>query len=201
MPVLENHNEDRPNERVKGGTEVGSSSEMSEETERLQGIIAPMSADEVNAAHEAVDRHLAEHSKRYRILGPELLIDKPPRPGQPSARTIRALVVDYDNTMNLEIVVQPSGEIIEAKTIDWQPSFAPEEVEEAREIAESDERVARFLAQPGLSVIAFGPGQPEGTNPRLIGLRYLATVDGRPRLIQAVVNLSTRQLADVEQEG
>jgi hypothetical protein len=102
--------------------------------------------------------------------------------------------------VNLEILVQPGGEIIGANPIDWQPSFAPEEVREAREIAESDEDVAELAGQPDSLVIAFGPHLPEGATGRLIGLRYVATVDGQLQLIEVVVNLSTGSLADVQQE-
>src|SRR6266436_6341814 len=93
--------------------------EMSEETERLLEIIAPLSQEEGHTAREAVDRHMAELSERYRVLGPELLIAKPARRGGSSAREIRALVVDYANRVNLEILVQPGGEIIGANPIDW----------------------------------------------------------------------------------
>src|SRR5262245_20894724 len=96
--------------------------EMSEETERLQAVIAPLSEDEERAVREAVDRYMAQRSARYRVRGPEVLISKPPRRGDRSARAIQALVVDYDNRVNLEITVAPDGQIIEAKPINWQPS-------------------------------------------------------------------------------
>src|SRR5262249_18727605 len=155
---------------------------------------APLSEDEERAVREAVDRHMAQRSARYRLRGPELLIAKPPRRGDLPARAIQVLVVDYDNRVNLQIMVAPDGEIIDATPIDWQPSSAPQEVAEARAIAEVDPRVARVAGRTGISVGAFGPHQPEGATGRVIGLRYMATVDGQLRLTHAVVNLSTGEL-------
>jgi hypothetical protein len=179
------------------------SGEQSGETARLQPIIGPLSDQEQLAAHEAVRRHLAQRSTRYRIVGPELLIDKPPSRGASSTRQIRALVIDYDNMANLQIVMQPGGDIVDAKRLDWQPPFTAEEIDEARQIAESDERVARVARQEGVSVITFGPPasatSAAGTMPRLIGLRYIMTVEARTRLVQAVVNLSTRTLGEVQE--
>src|SRR5215207_3292518 len=112
------------------------SGEQSEETARLQPIIGPLSDQEQLAAHEAVRRHLAQRSTRYRIVGPELLIDKPPSRRAASTRQIRALVIDYDNMANLQIVMQPGGDIVDAKRLDWLPPVTAEEIDEARQIAE-----------------------------------------------------------------
>jgi hypothetical protein len=176
---------------------------MSEATARLQAVIASLSDQEQLAVHEAVRRELAQRSTRYRVIGPELLIGKPADPAAAATRQLRALVVDYDNQVNLEFLLQPGGEIVESSPIDWQPPFAPEEIDEARQIAESDARVARSARQAGLSVLPFGPAQPRtGTPramPRLIGLRYIVTVETRTRVVQAVINLSTRTLGDVEE--
>jgi hypothetical protein len=175
--------------------------EMSEDTAMMLEVIGPLSSEEERAADSAVHRRLEGQSQRYRIFGPELLIDKPPRRGEQAQRTIRAIVVDYENASNLEIVLNPSGEIMEAKAIVWQPPFSPEEVAEARQIAESDGRVAAVRDGPGLEVIPFGAEHVEHPTARLVGLRYLAVDANRVLSVQAVVNLSTRELIDMQGEG
>ncbi len=178
------------------------SGEQSEQTAQLQPIIGPLTDQEQLAALEAVRRHMAQRSIRYRIVGPELLIDKPPSRDASSARQIRALVIDYDNMANLQIVMQPGGNIVDAQRIDWQPPFTAEEIDEARQIAESDERVARIIRQEGVSLITFGPpasATATATMPRLIGLRYVVMVESRMGLVRVVVNLSTRTLGEVQE--
>jgi hypothetical protein len=180
---------------------------MSEQTKALGNVIKTLTAKEERAAIEAARSHLGrELSARYRIFPAELRIEKPRSPRTIPARAVSLLVLDYERRRTLEVLVDAESKVsgVTDQT-GFQPAFLPEEVDEARKIAERDERVAKVSKARGTFASAFGPHPTEERGARLVGLRY-AVVDAKRRvrlLGEAVVDLSRRTLVSfaAEQEG
>jgi hypothetical protein len=176
-------------------------SEMSQLTRELASVIAPLRAKEERAAIDAAKAHVAKDlSDHYRILGAELRIDKPSAGGKVQ-RTLGVLILDYGNRRNLEVLLDTTGKVV--RTVDLrgaQPAYSREEIEEAREIAEQDSRLARFAKMKGSFVSEFGP-ERTADNSRRIGLRYARVDKVRVSgvLAHAVVDLSVRKLVHFEE--
>ncbi len=176
--------------------------EMSKLTRDLAEVILPLKPREERAAIDAAKVRVgSELSDHYRILGAELRIDKPSDPTKAPPRMIGVLIVDYGNRRNFEVLVDGNSKVV--RVIDLhgaQPAYTREEIEEARVIAEQDNRVGRFAKLKGSFVSEFGP-ERTGDNSRRIGLRYARVLKGRLSsvLARAVVDLSGRKLVDFEE--
>jgi hypothetical protein len=176
--------------------------EMSKFTRNLAKVILPLKPKEERAAIAAAKVRVAsELSDHYRILGAELRIDKPSDPTKTPPRMIGVLIVDYGNRRNFEVLVDGKSKVVRVVDLHGaQPSYTREEIEEARAIAEQDNRVGRFVKLKGLFVSEFGPART-ADHSRLIGLRYARVLKGRLSsvLARAVVDLSGRKLVDFEE--
>lgn len=174
--------------------------EMSEATRALEAAIAPLKDKEASAAREAATSHLAAKlSKRHRIFGVELRVGKP-ADSAPPKRQIAVLVVDYTQRRVIEVLTA-DGSVVNVKDLrGFQPAFLSEEIEEARELAQADERVARILEYDDVFVSAFAPHRSPDNQSRVIGLRYAVSASARDIriLAEAVVDLSERKLVHVE---
>jgi len=138
-------------------------------------------------AHLSIDfEH--EPNRRIRVFGSELRIEKPPKREALPNRLIRVLVADYDNRQIHDVTVDGSGSIVHSEVLSpHQPAFHDEEIREAREIAERDERIARLVKLKGFFVGAFAPHADAKKSRREIGLHYLvATGDGQARPLATI---------------
>jgi hypothetical protein len=175
--------------------------EMSESTRKIAKLVLPLRRREELAAIEAGKAHVAKDlSDHYRILGAELRIDKPSDPRKVPIRTVSVVIVDYGNRRNCQVLVRRNGQVLRVIDLNGaQPGFTTEEVEEAREIGEQDERVARFAKMKGSFVSEFGPERAPN-NARQIGLRYAVVAKGRvPRVLaRTIIDLSARKLVQFE---
>ena len=173
---------------------------MSEATRALGNAIAPLKDKEASAAGEAAIKHLAAKlSKRHRIFGVELRVGKP-ADSAPPKRQIAVLVVDYTERRVIEVLTA-DGSVVNVKDLrGFQPAFLAEEIEEARELAQSDERLARILENDNVFDSAFAPHRSPDNQSRAIGLRYAVSESARDIriLAEAVVDLSERKLVHVE---
>jgi hypothetical protein len=170
---------------------------MSKLTRALAAVIRPLRPREERAAIEAARVRVAkELSDHYRILGAELRIDKPLDPAKAPHRMVGVLVVDYGNRRNFEVLVDGSGKAVRVVDLGGtQPAYTSEEIEEARGIAEQDNRVSRFAKMRGSFVSEFAPERTID-NARRIGLRYGRVHKGQAGrlLAHAIVDLSARKL-------
>src|ERR1700737_5016131 len=173
------------------------STSMSEQTNALSPILAPLDEQEARAAVDLVRQHLGrELSDDHRFLGVELHIDKPSQVGEVPRRVVSVIVVDYAKRHTIEARVEMHSQAVHTTHLgSIQVAFTDEEIAEARSIAEKDSRVARFAQMQGGFVSEFGPDRA-ADNSRRVGLRYAVVKDGRPSavLAHAVVDLSTRSL-------
>jgi len=170
---------------------------MSAQTRRDSPVLAALSDQEARDAIEAAVQHLisetpnaSEH--RLRVLGAELLIEKPERMTSSPQRLIRVLIIDYTGKRILRFRIAPPDGVVRVEPVYGQPAFHRDEVDEARTIAERDDRLRHLTNQPDLFVSPAAPSIqiPEGT--RVIELRYvIAEPDQHYRLVASVaVDLS-----------
>jgi len=178
-------------------------SNMSVLTRKLKSVLRPLSrAEERRAIQAALQYYQSETSDaseaRFRLLGAELRLDKPPKRGAIPPRLIQVLLVDYTHKRNLDFSVDAKGKVVRSGDLGFQPAFHAEEVREARELADSDERLVRILKKRGAFVSAFAPGSATDKESRLLGLRYVVpSKNGVDHLASAVINLSEGRLLSV----
>jgi hypothetical protein len=171
-------------------------SSMAPETRRLKRVIAPLTRREEKAAAEAVFSQLQNGrrspSRPPRLLGVELRIDKPARPGALPSRLYRVVIADYASRRVLDVAVDHRFRVIEETHYRGvQPAYTAEEIAEARDLAERDDRVARAIARRRFFVEAFSPPASDRRGSRAIGLRYVLSRRDRGiiELAEAVVDL------------
>jgi Cu2+-containing amine oxidase len=177
-------------------------SEMSPATKALLKVISPLTAKEERNATAAAVKHLAgELSERYQVFPAELRIEKPSRSNTAPKRAIAVLIFDYEKRYTTDVLMDTLGKMIQKTDLTgFQPAFLSKELQEARQIAEKDERVARAIRVRGAFASAFGPHSHGKPGARLVGLRY-ATVDRKQNvhlLGEAVVDLSEQKLVNFE---
>ena len=175
-------------------------SAMSDLTRRLKPVLAPLSkAEESRSIKSAVASLFPGRSNpkaRFRVLGAELRIEKPPERDTVPRRLIQVFIADYGNGRNVGVTVDGKGKIVESLTLDFQPNFHADEVYEARQIAERNERVRRLAKTRGAFTGTFAPHQAAENGHRMIGLHYATTERGgqtKP-LGFAVVDLYTSEI-------
>ena len=180
----------------------GIRSEMSATTRAMLKVIRPLTVkEERNAVGAAVKYLSRELSQRYQIFPAELRIEKPSTPKAAPKRAIAVLIFDYENRRTTEVIVNPPARPL--RKIDltgYQPAFLAEEIARAREIAESDERVASVSRARSVFASAFGPQSHGEPGARVVGLRYAAADKRRGVrvLAEAVVDLSKQELVTFE---
>jgi hypothetical protein len=177
---------------------------MSDLTRKYKRVLAPLGkTEERRALRAAVEWMTAQAGNardlRYRVLGAELRIEKPPRHEEVPPRWIQVLIADYTNRRNLQVTIDSEGSVVEGGApAGLQPAFHADEVREAREVAERDPRVKRWARTKRSFAGAFVPGAERETR-RLVGLRYLAAEkedQARP-LGMVVVDLYGLEIVDL----
>jgi hypothetical protein len=180
---------------------------VSVHTRRHARLLAPLhKREEQRAIRAAVQRFNAElpdgQQARYRVLGAELLVEKPEVPSKPPNRFVEVLIVDYPGRRNLQFLVQERGQVARVATIEGQPPFHEEEIQEALRIAGSDPRVAAVRRRRGLFVSAHVPPRSPATGGRVIQLHYVLAVKQRYESAASVlVDLSDRRVLSVGVAG
>jgi hypothetical protein len=180
---------------------------VSVHTRRHARLLAPLrKREEQRAIQAAVQRFHAElpdgQEVRYRVLGAEVLVEKPEAPSKPPKRMVEVLIVDYPGRRNLQFLVQEQGQVARVETVSGQPAFHEEEIQEARRIAGSDPRVAALRRRRNLFVSAHAPPRPPETGGRVIQLHYVLVVkQGYEIAASVLVDLSDRRLLSVGVAG
>jgi hypothetical protein len=149
-------------------------------TRRLGAVLAPLGKREAGRAIRVATDHLLRElgsgeEGRFRIIGAELKIEKPPRRGATPKRLIQVFIVDYANPRNLGVIIDSRGRMLESRALTFQPTFADDEISEARAIAERDARVSAIAKRRRTSVNTFTPREAAERGHRIIGLRYFAS--------------------------
>ena len=180
----------------------GIRSEMSASTKAMLKVIRPMTVrEERDAVRVAVKYLTGDLSQRYQVFPAELRIEKPSTARAAPKRAIAVLICDYENRRTTEVLVNPQARPIRKTDLTgYQPAFLAEEIVRAREIAESDERVAGVSRVRGAFASAFGPHVHGKRGARLVGLRYAAADKRRGVrvLAEVVVDLSEQELVNFE---
>ena len=180
-------------------------SPLSPQTRRDRSVVAALTDQEARDAITAAVHHVTSKrpnspEQRVRVLGAELLIEKPERPTQSPERRIQVLIVDYTGKQILRVLIAPPDQIVRVEHVRGQVAFHRDEVTEARAIAEGDDRLARVIQHPGLFVSATAPAiqVPDGT--RVIALRYVtAQPEQRYHLLaSAVVDLNAQAIIHLD---
>lgn len=182
--------------------------EMSSLTRRLVPVLAPLGKkEERRAIKAALDWMAVDLSglkeTRFRLLGAELRIDKPPTPRGVPRRLVRVLIADYTNRRNVDVTVDAEGRVLNGSTLHrFQPAFHAEEIGEARDIAEHDSRVASVVRRRGAFPVPFAPGHGTEPGPRAVGLHYLVATrgGGAAPLATVVVDLYEQSVSSFEDE-
>jgi hypothetical protein len=113
--------------------------------------------------------------RRFRIIGAELKMEKPPRRGATPKRLIQVFIVDYANRRNLGVIIDRRGRMVESRALTFQPAFVDDEISEARAIAKRDARISAIAKSPRTSVNTFTPREAAERGHRMIGLRYFVS--------------------------
>ena len=168
---------------------------MSDLTKHLKTVLAPLRRSEERHAVRAAVAHVTAGSAgplRYRVLGAELNIEKPPKRGAVPQRLIRVLIANYSGPCIHDISLTHQGKVMRSEVLrGQQPTFHPDEIREAREIAERDRRVASAAKQAGAFASAFASDLGRESGRRTIGLHYLAATrsGGARPLVTVAVDL------------
>ena len=180
---------------------------MSDLTKRLKTVIAPLKRSEERQAVRVAVTHVTAGSEgrlRYRVLGTELNIEKPPKRGAVPQRLIRVLIADYSGQCIHEISVDHQGRVVQSEVLHGQqPPFHPDEIREAKEIAERDRRVARTAKQAGAFASAFPSELGRDSGRRTVGLHYLAATrsGGARPLVTVAVDLCGGEIVAFRDDG
>ena len=183
------------------------SKDMSTLTRRLRPVLKPLGKTEEGAAIRlAMADLLAEPDRpkdaRFRVLGAELAIEKPPRPEAVPTRAIAVLIADYANRRHLRFLVE-KNKLTRRDGLAFEPAFHIDEIREGRRIAERDRGVAAAARTRGAFASPFSPAAGGEPGVRLIGLRYAVARKGKPTAVlgTAVVDLSAAALISFERFG
>jgi hypothetical protein len=166
---------------------------MSSLTRRLARVLVPLSRREQDRAINAALKHFFAQSElgaetRFRVIGAELRLEKPPKRGAVPKRLIQVFVVDYANRKSLGITVGTNGKVAKSQVLCFQPTFHEDEIADARKLAESEERVGRIARRRRAFVNTFTPHEATMGGNRMIGLRYLGPLRGaRGRILATVI--------------
>jgi hypothetical protein len=173
---------------------------LTDSSREVEPVIPPLDEAEQRAA---IDLAISEFERvweppagaRFRVLGAELTLQKP-APGEPPRRMIDVLIADYDGRRTVRVLIDANGSVAESRPLEYEPAFHPDEIVEARAIAERDERLARFTRDAYVRAFV-PPGSPERRG-RIIGLRYIRRATSQRQAAFAVVDLAGCELVSVE---
>lgn len=156
---------------------------MSIQTKKLMKILSPLGIREEQNAVKVAVAHLTTYGdgpegSRHLVLGSEVAIARPRKPGAVANRRIRLLISDYGARRNVEVLVE-TGKVVESGLLSYQPAFHPDEVAKAKELAAGDTRVARLIKRRGLVVDVASPEKPSRS--RVISVRYAIAAYSGPK--------------------
>ena len=178
---------------------------MSIQTKKLMKNLAPLRKREEQSALKLAVAHLTTYTDRtegshYVVLGSELAIGRPGKTGAISNRRIRLLIADYGARRNIEVLVE-TGKVVESRSLPYQPAFHPDEIANARALAERDPRATRLIKRRSVIVEAASSERP--SHSRLMTLRYAIAPQGKPAsfLATVVVDLWARKVVAVKEGG
>lgn len=179
-------------------------SPMSDLTASLKRVLAPLGTREERAAIRSAVEYFrnTQHGSgelRYRVLGAELRIEKPRLRESVPPRLVDVLIVDYGGKQTLRLTVDRTKKIVQSEALTFHPAFHPDELKEARAIAERAETFPRTARGRRVFVMTFVPDGPSGH--RRVGLHYLLRGDDAmpTPLAIAIVDLSQASLVSVEE--
>jgi hypothetical protein len=109
------------------------------------------------------------------------------------------VIVDYSQKQNLSVLIDRKGKVARVEKMRGQPVFHEDEVQEAREIAERDDRLAQVRKLRGLFVSTYAPPTSFATDARIVGLHYVVSRSQRQHemLASVAVDLSARRTVSV----
>jgi hypothetical protein len=167
--------------------------EMSELTERVRRILAPLTEAEERRAIEVA---LASGTHRLDdpvVRGVELAVNKPGRRGEAPSRHVRVVLTGRNRALAHEFLLDSNGAITgERRLGPINFPYTSEEIEQARAVAVRDDHVARQLVDRAYGLGTFGPSTDEPGH-RLVGLHFVDVTDPNiPQpIVSAVVDLAT----------
>jgi hypothetical protein len=172
--------------------------------DKLRATLAPLGKREARRAIAAARSELessleASAAERLRVLGAELVVRKPSR-GTIPVRLVDVVIRDGARQRNVSVLVGGNERVVAVEELEFQPDIQPDEIEEAREIAERDRRVSAVARRRGAFVSVFVPAGHDGAKARLVGLRYaaLARRETVAHVASAVVDMSAGELVSFE---
>ena len=179
---------------------------MSDLTRQIRKVIAPLSKAEEHRIIKSVTTHMTKNygggnEARFRVLGIELSINKPPKRESIPQRLIRVLVADYRNKQNLEFILDTIGKIIKAqKYAGLQPVLQEDEIKEARTIAKRDSRLTHIAKRRDFFVSDFAPETIPENSFRIVGLSYVLKTRDKSfqQLARVLVDLSEQKVVSLE---
>lgn len=173
----------------------------SPQTRQFEAVLAPLGEEEERGAIQAAGARIADLSDRYQILGAQIVIEKPPVPDAVPERVVAVFAADYANRRSVRVLVGPGAAAGEVEVLAYEPALHPDEMNEARRIAERDERLAGLAHDERLVVGVFSPVSEVGA--REVGLRYALVRGDRPAELVAtvVVSLIAGEVLQLELHG
>jgi len=177
--------------------------EMSSLTERMRGLLAPLTAEEQRRAVASALAVAEADGRSLHVHGVELALEKPDRRGAPPARRVRVRMSEPASIMIREVLVDGEGQVV--SDVECGPRNLPygeDEIDRAREVAERDERVAQRIAGCHVGVGTYALPLPESGH-RLVGLHFVDISDAAiPQPLTSVgVDLATGEVVSVRQAG
>jgi len=154
-------------------------------------------------ADRKVERRLAK--TRYRVIGADYAEEKPSGRTREPKRLVEVGFYDYDRDVLVVAVMNPrTGRVLRLEEREGlQPPPSDEEVDHARKVALSDQRLEGLRRRRGLRVVAFtarAPHDERRDNHRRVHL-YFWSGGRRPELVgDAVVDLSGERVVPATPE-
>jgi hypothetical protein len=156
-------------------------------------------AEQIALGDEELGSRLA--GKRFRLL--QIKLAEVPKSSPLVARRAEVILYNYtDDVMMLALVDLHQSAVVALEESHLQPSLHPDELEEAFDLAQGDDRVRRTLA--GHQVLAEGVIVTDRTlgepcfESRCVDLQF--RIDGEPSSLVVIVNLSTETVVRVQGE-
>jgi hypothetical protein len=178
--------------------------DVSSLTEKMREVLAPLGAEEERRAIEAALEARGKARENLLVRGAELVVDKPGGRGERPLRRVRVLLSARAESVVREVLVEGDGKVVSDRELGpHNLPYLEAEVDEARAVAERDERVARRLTGYQVGVGTFAPMLQAAGRHRLVGLHFLdvSNPDIPQPLISVVVDLATGQLVQDTHHG
>ena len=148
----------------------------SELTERYApSVLAPLDPQEAaRAVESAVQRLVLSGARVDRLIAysPQLQIEKPDERGAAPRRFVRVPIRDRDERQLRELTVDGDGQVVAERRSDvGYPPPTKDELERAKYLAESDERVRELIGEGEITVRVLSPAHSDRN--RHVGIEFL----------------------------